>query len=58
VLALTATANDAVQNDIAKTLELPTMERIVATLNRPNLRLQVDPGHRMTEKDVQLIHVY
>src|SRR5882724_3490823 len=57
VLALTATATTAVQNDIAKTLELPTMERIVGDFNRPNLRLQVIQAHRMTEKDVQLITV-
>jgi ATP-dependent DNA helicase RecQ len=55
VLALTATATVAVQNDIARTLALPTMERVVGDFNRPNLRLQVIQAHRMAEKDAQLI---
>jgi ATP-dependent DNA helicase RecQ len=55
VLALTATATAAVQNDIARTLELPTMERVVGDFNRPNLRLQVIQAHRMAEKDAQVI---
>ena len=57
VLALTATATAAVQTDIAKTLELPTMERVVGDFNRPNLGLQVIQAHRMTEKDAQLIRL-
>jgi ATP-dependent DNA helicase RecQ len=55
VLALTATATAAVQNDIARTLELPTMARVVGDFNRPNLRLQVIQAHRLAEKDAQLI---
>ncbi len=57
VLALTATATAAVQNDIANTLELPTMGRVVGDFNRPNLRLQVIQAHRMTEKNAQLIRL-
>jgi ATP-dependent DNA helicase RecQ len=55
VLALTATATAAVQDDIARTLALPTMERVVGDFNRPNLRLQVIQAHRMAEKDAQLL---
>ena len=55
VLALTATATLAVQDDIARTLELPTMARVVGDFNRPNLRLQVIQAHRTAEKDAQLI---
>jgi ATP-dependent DNA helicase RecQ len=55
VLAVTATATAAVQNDIARTLELPTMARVVGDFNRPNLRLQVIQTHRLAEKDAQLI---
>ena len=57
VLALTATATAAVQDDIAKTLELPEMERVVGDFNRPNLRLQVIQAHRLAEKDAQLIRL-
>jgi ATP-dependent DNA helicase RecQ len=57
VLALTATATAAVQKDIASTLELPTMERVVGDFNRPNLRLQVIQAHRLAEKNEQLIRL-
>jgi ATP-dependent DNA helicase RecQ len=57
VLALTATATSAVQDDIARTLELPTMERVVGDFNRPNLRFQVIKTNRLEEKDAQLIRL-
>jgi ATP-dependent DNA helicase RecQ len=57
VLALTATATAAVQKDIAGTLELPTMERVVGDFNRPNLRLQVIQAYRLADKDEQLIRL-
>jgi ATP-dependent DNA helicase RecQ len=55
VLALTATATAAVQDDIARTLELPAMERVVGDFNRPNLRFQVISANRPQEKDAHLI---
>ena len=39
ILALTATATPAVQDDIIKTLNQPNMERIIGDFNRPNLHL-------------------
>jgi ATP-dependent DNA helicase RecQ len=57
VLALTATATSAVQDDIATTLELPAMERIVGDFNRPNLRFQVIQSHRREGKAAQLLQL-
>ena len=57
VLALTATATTAVQIDIARTLELPTMGRVVGDFNRPNLRFQVVRTNGLAEKDAQLIRL-
>jgi len=55
VLALTATATPAVQDDIMHTLELPDMERIIGDFNRPNLRFEVIQLHRREEKEARLI---
>ncbi|MGH8064379.1 MAG: RecQ family ATP-dependent DNA helicase [Candidatus Entotheonellia bacterium] len=57
VLALTATATSAVQDDIARTLELPAMERVVGDFNRPNLRFQVIKINRREEKEAALIRL-
>jgi ATP-dependent DNA helicase RecQ len=57
VLALTATATSAVQDDIARTLELPAMERVVGDFNRANLRFQVIKTNRREEKDAQLLNL-
>ena len=57
VLALTATATSDVQDDIARTLELPAMERVVGDFNRPNLRFQVFVTNRPEEKEAQLIRL-
>ena len=52
VLALTATATPAVQRDIVRTLELPTMQRVIGDFNRPNLRLKVI-AHRSQKKSAR-----
>ncbi len=57
VLALTATATPAVQNDIMHTLELPEMERIIGDFNRPNLRFEMTQLHRREEKEARLIEL-
>lgn len=57
VLALTATATSAVQDDIARTLELPAMERVVGDFNRPNLQFQVIRTNRLEEKEAQLLRL-
>ncbi len=57
VLALTATATRAVQDDIVRTLDLPTMERVVGDFNRPNLRFEVSKIDRREEKEARLIEL-
>jgi ATP-dependent DNA helicase RecQ len=57
VLALTATATPAVQNDIVRTLELPTMRRVIGDFNRPNLRFEVVSMARAQEKVERLLEL-
>ena len=57
VLALTATATPAVQDDIVRTLELPAMERVVGDFNRPNLRFEVVKINPRVHKDAWLLEV-
>jgi ATP-dependent DNA helicase RecQ len=57
VLALTATATPAVQDDIVRTLELPTMQRVIGDFNRPNLRFEVVSIARPQEKGARLIEL-
>ncbi len=44
VIALTATADKATQDDIVEQLSIPTAQRHLASFNRPNLFLEVRPG--------------
>lgn len=44
VIALTATADKATQDDIVEQLSIATAERHLASFNRPNLYLEVRPG--------------
>jgi len=55
VLALTATATPAVQEDIVRTLELPAMQRVIGDFNRPNLRFEVVVIARPQEKAARLV---
>ncbi|HXH08582.1 MAG TPA: ATP-dependent DNA helicase RecQ [Alphaproteobacteria bacterium] len=55
VLALTATATPAVQDDIVRTLELPTMQRVIGDFNRPNLHLEVVNIVRPNDKIERLL---
>jgi ATP-dependent DNA helicase RecQ len=57
VLALTATATPAVQDDVVGTLELPTMRRVIGDFNRPNLRFEVVSIARPQEKGTRLIEL-
>jgi ATP-dependent DNA helicase RecQ len=57
VLALTATATPAVQDDIVRTLELPTMQRVIGDFNRPNLHFEVVTVARLQEKTTRLIEL-
>jgi len=55
ILALTATATPAVQDDIIKALDQPDMKRIIGDFNRPNLHFEVFKFNRREEKDTKLI---
>ena len=57
VLALTATATTAVQDDIVRTLELPSMQRVIGDFNRPNLHFEVVTVARLQEKTTRLIEL-
>lgn len=56
-LAVTATATLEVQNDIAATLSLPSLERVIADFDRPNLRLETIKADQREDKDNQLIEM-
>lgn len=57
VLALTATATPAVQEDIVRTLGLPNMGHIVGNFDRPNLHLEVLQLQRHEEKESRLLEL-
>ena len=57
ILALTATATPAVQDDIIKALDQPDMKRIIGDFNRPNLHFEVFKFNRREEKDTKLIEL-
>jgi ATP-dependent DNA helicase RecQ len=54
-LALTATATPEVQNDIAATLALPELQRVIADFNRPNLHFECVKVAQREEKEARLI---
>lgn len=56
-LAVTATATPEVQNDIAASLALPSLERVIANFDRPNLRFETIRADQREEKDRQLIEL-
>src|SRR5262249_36814594 len=55
ILAVTATATPAVQDDIAATLGRPRMARDVADFDRPNLHLEVITVHSRDQKESRLL---
>jgi ATP-dependent DNA helicase RecQ len=57
VLALTATATPAVRDDIVRTLELPTMQRVIGDFNRPNLGFEVLKIARPDDKIAHLLDI-
>jgi ATP-dependent DNA helicase RecQ len=57
LLALTATATPEVQNDIAATLALPQMERVIADFNRANLYFESIRTDKREEKDARLLEL-
>ncbi len=57
LLAVTATATPEVQNDISASLALPTLERVIADFNRPNLHLETIKADAREEKDRQVVEL-
>jgi ATP-dependent DNA helicase RecQ len=57
ILAVTATATPAVQDDIVATLGRPKMARVVADFDRPNLHLEVINVHGRVLKDQRLLEL-
>lgn len=55
VLAVTATATPDVQKDIAETLRLPSIRKVLGDLNRPNLRFESVRADSREEKDARLV---
>jgi len=56
-LALTATATPEVQNDITTTLALPSLEKVIADFDRPNLRFEAIKADQREDKDKRLIEL-
>jgi ATP-dependent DNA helicase RecQ len=56
-LAVTATATPEVQNDIAASLALPSLERVIADFDRPNLRFEIIKADQREEKDKLLLEL-
>ncbi len=50
IIALTATADRATQDDILNQLSIPHAERHLASFNRPNLYLEVRPGQNRMQQ--------
>jgi ATP-dependent DNA helicase RecQ len=55
LIALTATADKATRKDIAKQLDLTDPVLFVASFNRPNLSLSVEPAIKRTERIIEFI---
>jgi ATP-dependent DNA helicase RecQ len=54
-LALTATADPRVRDDIARRLGIEHAERVVTSVDRPNLRMAVEGFSRLADKDEWLL---
>ncbi len=55
VIALTATADRATQNDIVKQLGIPSAKRFVSSFDRPNLYLDVRPGQQRMQQVLKFL---
>lgn len=55
IIALTATADKATQDDIVEQLELNDASRHLASFNRPNLYLEVRPGQKRVKQILQFL---
>tara|TARA_R100000306_G_scaffold7540_2_gene10228 strand:+ start:24342 stop:26465 length:2124 start_codon:yes stop_codon:yes gene_type:complete len=55
LIALTATADSATQDDIAKQLAMPKAKKFIASFDRPNLYLDVRPGQKRIQQILQFL---
>lgn len=55
IIALTATADSATQDDIAKQLAIPKAKKFIASFDRPNLYLDVRPGQKRIQQILQFL---
>jgi len=55
LIALTATADSATQDDIAKQLAIPNAKKVIASFDRPNLYLDVRPGQKRIQQILQFL---
>ncbi|PVW15312.1 DNA helicase RecQ [Marixanthomonas spongiae] len=55
LIALTATADSATQDDIAKQLAIPNAKKFIASFDRPNLYLDVRPGQKRIQQILQFL---
>ncbi len=55
LIALTATADSATQDDIAKQLAIPKAKKVIASFDRPNLYLDVRPGQKRIQQILQFL---
>ena len=57
LVALTATADNVIRNDILIQLGIPEAEVFVSSFDRPNLTLSVRPGRRRIEQIIEFLKV-
>lgn len=55
IMALTATADKATRMDILQQLGIPEAKNFMASFDRPNLHLKVEPGRKKIEKILNFI---
>ncbi len=55
LIALTATADSATQDDITKQLAIPKAKKFIASFDRPNLYLDVRPGQKRIQQILQFL---
>jgi len=58
LIALTATADTATQDDIAEQLNIPKAKRFIASFDRPNLFLDVRPGQNRFQQILKFLDTH
>jgi len=58
LIALTATADTATQDDIAEQLNIPSAKRFIASFDRPNLFLDIRPGQNRFQQILKFLDTH